>query len=77
MNYPGILFFKQPHVEHITSSEATISLMEDMGISIHVPQDSLRSSEDALDVLALVDHFCCLLIMNPQVLLTSSIQAGL
>ncbi len=51
MNYPGVIFYKQPHVEHITSSEATISLMEDMGISIHIPEDSLRSSEDALDLV--------------------------
>ncbi len=40
MTYPGMLFYKQPHVEHITSSEATISLMEEMGISIHIPEDS-------------------------------------
>ncbi len=51
MTYPGILFYKQPHVEHITSSEATISLMEEMGISIHIPEDSLCSSEDALDLV--------------------------
>ncbi len=51
MTYPGILFYKQPHVEHITSSEATIYLMEEMGISIHIPEDSLCSSEDALDLV--------------------------
>ncbi len=51
MSYPGILFYKQPIVEHITSSEATISLMEEIGISIHIPEDSLGSSEDALDLV--------------------------
>ncbi len=51
MTYPGILFYKQPHVEHIASSKATISLMEEMGISIHIPEDSLCSSEDALDLV--------------------------
>ncbi len=48
MTYPGILFYKQPHV---ASSEATISLMEEMGISIHIPEGSLCSSEDALDLV--------------------------
>ena len=51
MTYPGILFYKQPHVEHITSSEATISLMEEMGVSIHIPEGSLCSLEDALDLV--------------------------
>ncbi len=48
MTYPGILFYKQPHVEHITSSE---NIMEEMGISIHIPENSLCSSEDALDLV--------------------------
>ncbi len=53
INYPGKIFYKQAHVERITSSETTISLMEDMGISIHIPEDSLAntSSEDEVDLM--------------------------
>ena len=49
-NYPDIVFYKIPISEHITSSGATIDRLQDMGISVSVPEGSLSPSEEPLDL---------------------------
>ena len=49
-SYPDIVFYKIPISEHITSSGATIDRLQDMGISISVPEGSLSPSEEPLDL---------------------------
>ena len=50
-NFPEIVFYKTPISIHITSSgRATIDRLQDMGISISVPEGSLSPSEEPLDL---------------------------
>ena len=49
-DYPGVVFHKAPISRHVTSSEATIDRLQDMGISISVPEGSLSPSEEPLDL---------------------------
>ena len=48
--YPGIVFYATPVSLHITSSEATLDHLHDLGISISVPEGSLSSAEERLDL---------------------------
>ena len=48
--YPGVMFYKTPVSLHITSSEATLDHLHDLGISISVPEGSLSSAEESLDL---------------------------
>ena len=41
-NYPGIFFFKMPIVEHLTVKCTSISRLEDVGIEIAIPENSLK-----------------------------------
>ena len=50
-NYPEIVFYKTPTSKCITSSGATIDRLQDMGISISVPEGSLCPTEEPLDLL--------------------------
>ena len=49
-NFPEIVFYKTPISIHITSSEATINRLQDLGISISVPEGSLGPSEEPVDL---------------------------
>ena len=49
-DYPGVVFHKAPISKHITSSGATIDRLQDIGISISIPESSLSPSEEALDL---------------------------
>ena len=49
-NFPEIVFYKAPISKHITSSGATIDRLQDLGISISVPEGSLSPSEEPLDL---------------------------
>ena len=44
------MFHKAPISKRVTSSEATIDRLQDMGISISVPEGSLSPSEEPLDL---------------------------
>ena len=46
-NYPRAYFFKKPMIQHITSSETSIS---GLGISVSIPEDSLHDKEEFLDL---------------------------
>ena len=48
--YPGVVFYNTPVSLHITSSGATMDYLHDLGISISVPEDSLSSAEESLDL---------------------------
>ena len=50
IDYPGIVFHKTPLSKHVTSSGATIDRLQDMGISISVPEGSPSPSEEPLDL---------------------------
>lgn len=45
--YPGILFYCKPITAHITSSETLIDMLGDEGISLHIPENSLCSTEQS------------------------------
>ena len=49
-DYPGVVFHKTPISQHITSSGATINRLQDMGISISVPEGFLGPLEEPLDM---------------------------
>ena len=49
-DYPGIVFHKTPISKRITFSGVTIDQLQDMGISISVPEGSLSPSEEPLDL---------------------------
>jgi hypothetical protein len=48
-NYPGVIFFNPPATQHLTSSATTIGQLEDIGVSVSVPEKSLGSSRKASD----------------------------
>ena len=48
--YPGVVFYGPPISQHLMSSEATIDRLEDLGVSVFVPQNALSSKEESLDI---------------------------
>ena len=49
-DYPGIVFHKTPISKRVTSSGVTIDRLQDMGISISVPEGSLNPPEEPVDL---------------------------
>ena len=48
--FPEIVFYKTPISKHITSSGTTIDQLQDLGISISVPEGSISPSEEPVDL---------------------------
>ena len=46
--YPGISLYKIKVIRHLTSSEATVDCLHDIGVLVHVPEHSLSSTEEAV-----------------------------
>jgi hypothetical protein len=48
-SYPGVVFSDPSATQHLTLSATTIGQLEDIGVSVSVPENSLSSSKKALN----------------------------
>ncbi len=46
-SYPGVVFYNTLVTANLTSSESTIGQLEDIGISVFIPENSLSSEEES------------------------------